>query len=89
MSINKLYYTWTRKIKEMAPELRKTQIERFTWLTVGIFESRSVNLSRVSGNISELAQRLSTVKRVNLVQLNYSNDWMNGIGAMFFEKNHV
>ena len=65
MSINKLYYTWTRKIKEMAPELRKTQIKGFTWLIVGIYESRSVNLSRVSGKIPGLVQRLSTVKRMS------------------------
>lgn len=65
MPINKLYYTWRRKIKELVPELRKTQIEGFAWLIVGIYESRSVNLSRVSGKIPGLVQRLSTVKRMS------------------------
>ena len=49
MPINTLYHTWIQRIQELRPDQRITQICGFIWLIVGIYQSRSVNLSRVAG----------------------------------------
>ncbi len=45
MPINTLYHTWIQRIRELRPDQRITQICGFIWLIVGIYQSRSVNLS--------------------------------------------
>lgn len=65
MPINELYHTWKRRICELRPGQRITQVRNFVWLIVGIYESRSVHLSRIAGKIPGEAKLLSTVRRLS------------------------
>jgi len=64
MPINQLYHTWFQWIRELRPDQRITQIRNFTWLILGIYQSRSVTLSRVAGKIPGRAKLLSTTRRL-------------------------
>ena len=65
MPINHLYDTWNRRIQELRPAQRITQVRNFVWLMVGIYQSRSVCLSRIAGKIPGPAKLLSTVRRLS------------------------
>jgi hypothetical protein len=65
MSTNRLYHTWLQRICELRPHQRITQIRNFVWLMIGIYESRSVTLSKIACKIPGSAQLLSTVKRLS------------------------
>lgn len=65
MPINRLYDTWKKRIMELRPGQRITQIRAFAWLLVGIFVSRSVCLSRVAGKIPGKAKLLSSTRRLS------------------------
>lgn len=64
MPINRQYHTWFRRIQELRPGQRITQVCNFVWLLVGIHQSRSVTLSKIAGKIPGKAKRLSTVRRL-------------------------
>ncbi len=53
MPINELYHTWFMKIRQLQPTERITRIRNFTWLMVGIHQSRSVYLNRIARKIPE------------------------------------
>ena len=63
MPTNQLYHTWVQQIREMRPGQRITQIRNFVLLMYGIYQSRSVYLSRIAGKIPGKAKPQSTVKR--------------------------
>lgn len=65
MPINRLYHTWFQRIRELRPQQRITQVRIFVWLLCGIYQSRSVNLSRVAGKIPGSAKLLSTTRRLS------------------------
>src|SRR5512140_591407 len=65
MSTNRLYDTWLRRICELRPHQRITQIRNFVWLMIGIYESRSVHMSKIAGKIPGSALLVSTTKRVS------------------------
>jgi hypothetical protein len=65
MPINKLYHTWNMRIRQLRPTDRITRIRNITWLIVGIYQSRSVCLSRIAGKIPTSAKLLSTVRRIS------------------------
>jgi len=64
MPINRQYHTWFRRIRELRPKQRVTQVRNFVWLLVGIHQSRSVTLSHIAGKIPGQAKLLSTVRRL-------------------------
>ena len=64
MPINRQYHTWIQRIRELRPGQRITQVRNFVWLLVGIYQSRSVTLSRIAGKIPGEAKLLSTVRRL-------------------------
>ena len=64
MPINQLNHTWIQQIRELHPEQRMTQVRNFAWLMLGIFQSRSVYLSRIAGKIPGPAKLLSAVRRL-------------------------
>jgi hypothetical protein len=64
MPITQLYHTWIQRILELHPQERMTRVSNFAWLLVGIFESRSVHLSRIAGKIPGQAKRTSTTRRL-------------------------
>ena len=63
MPISKLYRTWKEQIRALRPSQRITQIENFAWMMVGIYQSRSVHLSKIAGKVLGNAKLLSTVRR--------------------------
>jgi len=65
MPINKTYRTWIQRICELRPNQRKTQVQNFVWLLVGIFHSRSVNLSKIASKVISKAKNVSTVRRLS------------------------
>lgn len=65
MPINSLYHTWFQRIRELRPTQRVTQLRNFVWLLVGIYQSRSVCLSRIAGKISGSAKLPSLTRRLS------------------------
>jgi hypothetical protein len=63
MPTNQLYHTWIQQISELRPGQRVTQTRNFVLLMYGIYQSRSVYLSRIAGKIPGKAKLQSTVKR--------------------------
>jgi len=65
MPINETYRTWIQRICEVRPKQRKTQVQNFVWLVVGIFHSHSVSLSKIAGKVMSTAKNVSTVRRLS------------------------
>ena len=65
MPINHLYDTWMHQICELQPKARITRIRNFVWLMVGIYESRSVHLSKIAGKIPGRATQVSLTRRLS------------------------
>jgi len=65
MPINQLYDTWMREICELQPKARITQIRNFVWLMIGIYESRSVHMSKIAGKIPGPATLVSLTRRLS------------------------
>jgi hypothetical protein len=65
MPINHLYHTWMRQICELRPGQRITQVRNFVWLIVGIYQSRSVHLSKIAVKIPGPAMLLSITRRLS------------------------
>jgi len=65
MPINETYRTWIQRICELRPKQRKTQVQNFVWLVVGIFHSHSVSLSQIAGKVMSSAKNVSTVRRLS------------------------
>ena len=63
MPTEKLYRIWKEQIRALRPSQRITQIQNFAWMMVGIYQSRSVHLSKIAGKVSGNAKLLSTVRR--------------------------
>ena len=65
MPINETYRTWIRRICELRPKQRKTQVQNFVWLLAGIFHSHSVSLGKIAGKVISTAKNVSTVRRLS------------------------
>ena len=63
MPTNQLYHAWIPRIRELRPGQRITQVRNFALLMYGIYQSRSVYLSRIAGKVPGKAKLPSTVKR--------------------------
>jgi len=92
MSTNPLYDTWLRRICELRPQQRITQIRNFVWLMVGIYESHSVHLSKIAGKIPGSALLLSTTKRLSRFLENPAirvREWYQPIAKQWLEAQAV
>lgn len=65
MPTNHLYDTWFQRIRELRPDQRITQLRNFALLVYGIYQSRSVYLSRIAGKLPGKAKLQSTIKRLD------------------------
>lgn len=65
MPINKLYHTWNMRIRQLRPTERLTRIRNFTWLLVGIYQCRSVHLSKIAEKIPGTATLPSITRRLS------------------------
>lgn len=85
MPINNTYRTWIQRICELRPKQRKTQVQNFVWLMVGIFHSHSVHLSQIAGKVIGAAKNESTVRRLSRFLANPAMDvrsWYKPIAKM-------
>jgi hypothetical protein len=92
MPINQMYRTWIRRICELRPNQRITQARNFVWLMVGIFHSRSVQLSKIAGKVIGQAKNLSTVRRLSRFLDNPAiqvRDWYEPIARSWLEAQHA
>jgi len=71
---NQLYHTWIQRILELRPGQRITQVRNFVWLIIGIYQSRSVSLSRIASKIPGSAQLLSYTRRLSRLLENPAMD---------------
>ena len=88
MPTNTLYHTWNRRVQELRPRQRVTQVRNFVWLMVGIYQSRSVCLSRIAGKIPSSAKLLSTVRRMSRLLDNSAiqvREWYAPIARQWLE----
>jgi len=88
MPINSLYHTWFQRIQELRPGQRITQIRNIVWLIVGIYQSRSVSMSRVAGKIPGPAKLVSTTRRLSRLLKNPAirvRAWYEPIARMWLE----
>ena len=65
MPINHLYDIWLKKIMQLRPNERITRVRNLAWLMVGIFQSRSVHLSRAASKIPGSATLNSATRRLD------------------------
>lgn len=65
MSINRLYSTWFAQIEQLRPEERITRQRTLTWLLVGIYQSKSVYLSKIAMKIPGKANLVSITRRLS------------------------
>jgi len=65
MPTNRLYHTWITQIRELHAGKRITQVRNFVWLMIGIYESRSVHISKIAGKIPGPAKLLSATRRLS------------------------
>jgi len=65
MSINHLYHTWFDQIKQLRPGERVTRQRNLAWLLVGIFQSKSVHLSKIALKIPGNAKTPSITRRLS------------------------
>jgi len=70
MPINVLYHNWFQQIRELRPGQRITQVRTFVWLLVGVYQSRSVTLSRIAGKIPGTAKLPSITRRLERILAN-------------------
>ena len=88
MPINKLYDTWMRRICELRPGQRITQVRNFVWLIIGIYKSRSVYLSRIAGKIPGAAKLVSLTRRLSRFLDNPAirvREWYEPIACQWLE----
>ena len=64
MSINRLYHTWFDQIEQLRPGEHITRLRNLAWLLVGIYESKSVHLSKVALEIPGEAKTPSITRRL-------------------------
>lgn len=64
MPTRELYRTWIEQLSALRPSQRMTHIKNFAWMMIGLYQSRSVHLSKIAGKILGPAKLLSTVRRL-------------------------
>ena len=64
MPIKELYHTLNDAVSQLRPKERVTRKRNFVWLLVGLFDSRSVHLSKVAGKIPGAAVLVSKTRRL-------------------------
>lgn len=89
MPIIELYHTWNKILKQMQPTERVTRTRNFTWLLVGLYQSRSVHLSKIAEKIPGMANLPSRIRRVSRFLDNPAirvRDWYEPIAKMILQR---
>jgi len=64
MPIIELYHTWNKLINKIRPDERITRKRNFVWLLVGLYQSRSVHMSKIAEKVPGLAYLPSKTRRI-------------------------
>ena len=89
MPTNPLYHTWFQRVQFLRPGQRITQTRNFVWLIIGIFQSRSVCLSRIAGKVPGPAKLLSMTRRLSRLLANPAirvREWYEPIAREWLER---
>jgi hypothetical protein len=65
MKTSQLYQNWVKQILELRPNERITRVRNMVWLIIGIFESKSVHLSKIAMKIPGSATLVSITRRIS------------------------
>ncbi len=82
MPIPELYHKCHHMLRELRPTERVTRIRNFSWLLVGLYQSRAVHLSKVAENIPGSADWPSLTRRMRRLRDNRAirvRDWYEPI----------
>lgn len=88
MSSNQTYHTWVQRILQLRPTERMTRVCNLAHLGVGIFESKSVHLSKVATKVVSLATLPSGTRRLSRFLDNpavHVRDWYEPIARGLLE----
>jgi hypothetical protein len=88
MPTNTFYHTWFQRIRELRPGQRITQVRNFVWLMIGIYQSRSVCLSRIAGKIPSSAKLVSITRRMERLLDNPAirvREWYQPVARQWLE----
>jgi hypothetical protein len=91
MPTNTLYHTWFQRIQDLRPGQRITQVRNFAWLMTGIYQSRSVCLSRIASKIPSAAKLVSLTRRLSRLLNNPAlqvREWYAPIAREWLEAQH-
>ena len=89
MPIPELYHTCHQMLRELRPGERVTRIRNFSWLLVGLYESRSVHLSKVAEKIPGRACLPSLTRRIRRLLDNPAirvREWYEPIAKSIIER---
>ncbi len=78
MLINQPYHTWIRRMKQLRPHERITRIRNLVWLMLGMYQSRSVHLSKIASEMPGNASIPSLTRRLSRFVTNAKvkvSDW--------------
>jgi hypothetical protein len=64
MSVRQLYGTVSGALRQLRPDERVTRLRACSWMMVGMFQSRSVHLSKIADKIPGDAKTLSKARRL-------------------------
>lgn len=89
MPIPELYHTCHKMLRELRPDERVTRIRNFSWLLVGLYESRSVHLSKVADKIPGTACLPSVTRRMRRLLNNPAiqvRDWYEPLARSLLQR---
>lgn len=89
MPIPELYHTCHKMLRELRPEERITRIRNLSWLMVGLYESRSVHLSKVAEKIPGTACLPSLTRRMRRLLDNPAiqvRDWYEPLAKLLLQR---
>ena len=89
MPIPELYHKCRKMLRELRPNERITRIRNFSWLLVGLYQSRSVHLSKVAENIPGHAYLPSQTRRMRRLLDNRAirvRDWYEPIAKSIIDR---
>ena len=89
MPIPELYHTCRKMLSNLRPDERVTRIRNFSWLLSGLYESRSVHLSKIAEKIPGAAYLPSLTRRIRRLLDNPAirvREWYEPIARTILER---
>ncbi len=89
MPIIELYHTWQKRINQLRPGERVTRQRNFAWLLAGLYQSRSVHLSKIATRIPSLTRLPSRIRRISRLLDNPAirvRDWYRPIAKEIIQR---